>query len=588
MKPKTFEDHIKDRVVEEHPLLQGYKTLDSFKNYIEKRSQELKLYKESLTSDDLKDIFMSNYDSNYRDDTFSKREMVYEASRVLHDTLCQFNLPINPKVSFLNVRDAKKAKNDDTRLVSGVVMFDVQLTSLSNVRKNATIPVNVISGQAIPPSVMEVDKQLYVVAQDAFDFIIERITAYELPELRTMFEPPLTAEEKEQAVALRNAMGWQERRNDGYLMQPTERHRLRNYTTPQRTAVKSTPPGFDLVLADLEQAEKNGEDTFPRMWEYISRNYIMKHVSNARKDAWMHHLINKGFVLNPYGPTNRGRKSGAKADQSVLDFIDSNPDIVEESKKFDDYDAANFILKYMGHDEEYPSYDDPKLNEIMDILSLYKTENKKAQQLGNEIFPPNNPEVISALANFIGHDIGIQQLYEDWTNGDSVPVQDVDNVVDKLEGLYQASSQRGNLEVSSSVAELIKELEVLTPSNKGVYAYKQAQGFPEDVLEKDKDDKEELENEPMEKEIEMEVSGEPEPMEEVLNEIENVLQKFYPGTKTPIEPSDKVKFNKGQRGCIVDIDAENDFLIVRSQGMEYRVKVDDVEPLPGTFKKMYM
>jgi len=521
MKSKSFDDHIKDPVVSEHPLLQGYKTLDSFRNLMEKRSMELKAYQESLTADDLRDIFMSNHDSHYKDATFSQREMVYEASSVLHDTLVQFDLPMIPKVNFLRVRDAKTAKNDATRLVSGVVMFDVELTSLTNVRKHATMPVNVIGGEAVPPSVMEVDGQLYVVAQDAFDFIIERITSYELPELRTMFEPPMTAEEREQAVALRNAMGWQPRRNDGYLMQPTEKQRLRNYTTPSRTAVKSTPPGFKAVLAELEDAEKNGDDTFPRTWEYIRRNYIMNHVNTASKDAWMPHLMNKGFVINPYGPTNRGRKSGAKE-----------------------------------------------------------------AQMSNDIFPPENPEVISALGNFVGHDHQIQQIYEDWTSGDSVDVQDLDEAVAKLEQLYQSAGSTGDLDMARGIGELVQELEAMIPKNPNVQASKQAQGFPEDLLE---DPKEELKEEPMEKEIEMEVTDEPEQMEEVIE----ALLKYYPGTKTPIEREDKVKFNgcgkgKGQRGCIVDVDADNDFLIVRSQGMEYRVKVEDVEPLPGTFKKMYM
>ena len=88
----------------------------------------------------------------------------------------------------------------------------------------------------------------------------------------------------------------------------------------------------------------------------------------------------------------------------------------------------------------------------------------------------------------------------------------------------------------------------------------------------------------MEKEVDMEVSGPPTDMEEVIEAI----IKNYPGTRTPIEPEDNVKFNKNQRGCIVEVDAENDFLIVKSKGQEFRVKVDDVEPLPGTFKKMYM
>ena len=408
---KTFDDHMENKVVAEHPLLKGYQQLPTFKAFVEKRARELLAYQESLTPDDLKDIFSTNVGGGPDTYALDLRSAVYAASRVLNETLTQFDLPLFPKVAYLNVRDAKYARDDNTNIVAGVVMFDIELVSLTGVRKHATVPVNVYGGQVVPPSVMEVDNRLYVVSQDAFDHIIGRITSYELPELRTMFEPPLDRDEREAAVGMLNDMGWQPRKNQGYLMQPTKSDR------GSRKAKKVTPDGFDMVVKDLEAAEEAGDDTFPRQWNYVLRHYILEHVSTASKDAWMQHLVNKGFVINPYGQ-NRGRKSGS-----------------------------------------------------------------------NEL--------------------------------------------------------------------------------------KQAQSFPEEIKDL---------GEPMEKEVDMEVSGPPTDMEEV---IEAIIRN-YPGTRTPIEPEDNVKFNKGQRGCIVEVDAENDFLIVKSQGQEYRVKVDEVEPLPGTFKKMYM
>jgi len=83
----------------------------------------------------------------------------------------------------------------------------------------------------------------------------------------------------------------------------------------------------------------------------------------------------------------------------------------------------------------------------------------------------------------------------------------------------------------------------------------------------------------IEKDIEMEVTGDP-------VEVDSM---YYPGTKTPIEISDGVRFTGSGgniKGTVVDV--LGDSLIVKSKGMEYRVPVEEVEPLPSTFRKMYM
>ena len=100
-----------------------------------------------------------------------------------------------------------------------------------------------------------------------------------------------------------------------------------------------------------------------------------------------------------------------------------------------------------------------------------------------------------------------------------------------------------------------------------------------------------------EKEVEMEVDQEG--IEQLLDEEPEALghgpkgPKMYPETKTPIESGDGVKVKKGPggqgfQGTIVEVDEDGDYLIIKSKGMEYRVTVDDIEPVPSTFKKMYM
>ena len=92
----------------------------------------------------------------------------------------------------------------------------------------------------------------------------------------------------------------------------------------------------------------------------------------------------------------------------------------------------------------------------------------------------------------------------------------------------------------------------------------------------------------IDKELDLEV-------EEPLDIIEEPMlppgPKMYNGTKMPIELNDAIKF-KGKdntiRGQIVELDPESDVLIVKSKGLEYRVKVEDIEPMPSTFKKMWV
>jgi len=69
------------------------------------------------------------------------------------------------------------------------------------------------------------------------------------------------------------------------------------------------------------------------------------------------------------------------------------------------------------------------------------------------------------------------------------------------------------------------------------------------------------------------------------------VSRMWPGTKAPMELGDKAKFlgNDGPiRGTIITVDPEDDYLIIESKGMRYQVHVEDIEPMPGTFKKMYL
>ena len=403
-----FDELIKDKAVKDHPLLDGYKNIPKVREAMQRHAQEME-------SVDLSDMMTSGV--GMYEESKDLNNMIKDATLIVSDVFNQFSLPVLPKIFFENSKDVKYARNDDSRVVEGSIIFGVELRSALGVRKRATIAVPISAGELVAPSIMEVDGSLEVISQSSLDGLLRRNNTYELPPLRESYQdPPLTAEEREIAVDLRNSQGYVPRKDPGsnYLNRKTVEA---NNDLIKDTAVGGVPRMYKQVTEAMMEAEDEGTDTFPRPYIYLLRNYILDFVSTASKDAWEPHLINEGFALNPYG-MNRGR-------------------------------------------------------------------------------------------------------------------------------------MRGNV-----TADFEKEVE-LEVEEDGV-----------DSLLAD-------------------------PEEEMMDEKPGRGPRFYPETKTPIEPGDGIKFkgkgkDKSFQGTIVEVDEEGDFLIIKSKGMEYRVTVEDIEPVPSTFKKMYM
>jgi hypothetical protein len=90
----------------------------------------------------------------------------------------------------------------------------------------------------------------------------------------------------------------------------------------------AVPAGYEKCKELMDKAEEEGLDTFPRSWIHVLRNYILELVSTASQDQWMTHLVNDGYVLNPYG-TNRGRGKTAQA-EDVEEDVDEEDEMEEE------------------------------------------------------------------------------------------------------------------------------------------------------------------------------------------------------------------------------------------------------------------
>ncbi len=101
-----------------------------------------------------------------------------------------------------------------------------------------------------------------------------------------------------------------------------------------RTASMGTavPAGYETVKSLMDKAQEEDKDTFPRSWIHVLRNYILEVVSTASQDAWATHLVNDGYVLNPYGNNNRGRDKTAQVEDEWQEDEVTNASFYPDTK----------------------------------------------------------------------------------------------------------------------------------------------------------------------------------------------------------------------------------------------------------------
>jgi hypothetical protein len=110
------------------------------------------------------------------------------------------------------------------------------------------------------------------------------------------------------------------------------------------------PGGYEKVKELMDKAQDDGKDTFPRSWIHVLRNYILEVVSTASQDAWATHLVNDGYVLNPYGSNNRGRDKTAQVEDEWQEVMD---EAVDDAHIYDGTKTpmeAGDSVKFQGHD----------------------------------------------------------------------------------------------------------------------------------------------------------------------------------------------------------------------------------------------
>ena len=164
---------------------------------------------------DTDDIFSQIRSSGLYEESRRLPVLIRRAEECLNDITTQFNFPLYPKVDYNGIKNVKYASSSEDDVVSGTIVLNMKFRTLTGTQKLATVDVAVHNGELIPPSVFHLEGREYLFAQSSIDDIIKANTSYYLPELRGQFDPPLTREERADAVAWRNELGWQPRENSG-------------------------------------------------------------------------------------------------------------------------------------------------------------------------------------------------------------------------------------------------------------------------------------------------------------------------------------------------------------------------------------
>lgn len=516
----TFKELIRDKKVAKHPLLRGYRNLPKMRDNINKHAQAL--------GEELTDMLSQGYQPEEKPKNL--HEMVREASMIVQDAFSQFDIPVTPKFFYETSRDLKHARNDETRVVEGSLIFGAEFRSTLGVRKRATVPIAISAGELIPPSVMEIDGRIYVVAQSSIDEILDRNQTYYTEPLRESYQsPPLNRFEREMAVDMKVSQGPQPRKNPG------------SYYMNQKNVEARRKGQKDLDMDYLDHY-------FDQMSSWVAEQG--------------YELIDEprvGHFGNVEYPTNEEGVS--------LSVFEGSVDVSDKDT------ASTLELNLFKNESQVAStyfrLDDP--------FSPHELSPSSPESFGNKL-SRRRKVAIGGTPRMWAQVVEAMEKAED-DGKDTFPRSWIHVLRNYILDFVSTASK------DAWEPHLINAGFCLNPygkvTNRGRMTAQAIQGD-------------------FEKEVEMEVDQDG--IEQLLDEEPEALEapghgpkgpKMYQDTKTPIESGDGVKVRKGPggqgfQGTIVEVDEDGDYLIIKSKGMEYRVTVDDIEPVPSTFKKMYM
>lgn len=113
-----------------------------------------------------------------------------KAVELVRDVFDKYNLPAMPKLSYSGLRGGRTAANS-SKLVDGVVTVHAAFRTSSNVQIGLDIPIEIVNGEMLEPSVIVHNGSPRIIAQSTFDDIVERNTHFENMPVREMYSQPI-------------------------------------------------------------------------------------------------------------------------------------------------------------------------------------------------------------------------------------------------------------------------------------------------------------------------------------------------------------------------------------------------------------
>lgn len=548
------------------------------------------------TPDDLTDIFSDVNNRLEQPDDKDLRSTVEKAANLLADVFNQFDLPMQPQSRFINLKNIKFAKHDPQEVVAATLMFETELVTPTGVRKHLMVPMSVSAGEVMTPSMFELDGAQALLSQQNLNDVMDRNSSFYLPQVREGYEPPLVGMEREVAVGLRNDEGWQPTPHDPTAFMQQKRSSLLDFFSQDDEDDEEEP----WVNPETGVAEEDDDSGYKVDWSKKTKPQRGKDIGvygrKRRAEAWnnpkkllnvTYDILDDGSVVVPEDSMQGIDYAEFGNETEARDYINSkvgskkrrSADLQEAKSLWaefgdipvnEDGDIEEAFLDFpVGTDqlEIWHWFEDEFNLSVAEDLMYGKQASKGKSRLRN-MSKRNKP--FAKKSGYMppsAYPLVKEAIEKAEKDGSDTFPRAYDHILRQyiLEFVSTASKD-------AWMIPLINDGYCLNPY--GVNTRRKRAQF-------------------LDKEIELEVSDDIEEVSDIISDIdpdlEEAIERFYEGTKTPIEVSDSVKWNSSDgkmKGTIVEV-GEDDFIIIKGKGHEYRVGLDSVEPMPSTFQKMY-
>lgn len=118
----------------------------------------------------------------------TKQNLGTKAIDYVHSYLSEFALPGTPKLSYMNARVASSVDSYDVD--SGTIVVAATMHTPSGIRVDFDVPLNIINGQFLEPSMIVVNGEPRVLAQSTFDSLMQSCSIYDIKPDRKLYSPP--------------------------------------------------------------------------------------------------------------------------------------------------------------------------------------------------------------------------------------------------------------------------------------------------------------------------------------------------------------------------------------------------------------